>query len=133
MVGERPPVVTPRDGDALAVEEGRQLPDVVRLDSRELGQVVRDHRCAGTRRNDDGRLARERADEGPPDTARGAPVPGIEGRLPAADLPSWELDLVAGPTEKQHGVGDRLRKDEVPETGGKELDAPAHFRERIAS
>jgi hypothetical protein len=49
-------------------------------------------------------------------------VPGVEGRLSAADLRARELDLEAGFGKERPGIRDGVREDQVAEAGGEELD-----------
>ena len=121
VVGDPAPVVPRQRPEARVHEEGRQLPDLERLDPEELGKVVRRHRRARPRGNDHGQLSRERLHEGPRHPPRSRPVPGVEGGLPATDLAARKLDVVPRAPQQGLGVGDRVRKREVAETGREEL------------
>jgi len=64
----------------------------------------------------------EGAHEGAGDATGGGVMPGVEGRLPAADLSPREFHLEASFSQESRGVDNRLRHDEIAETGGEELD-----------
>src|SRR5205814_10685964 len=105
-----------------------ELPNLEGLDLQELRQVVREHRRARARGDDHRRGALKGAHEAAGDAPRGGVVAAVEGRLAAADLPRWELDLVAGVAQQPLGVLDGVGEDEVADAGREELDARASAR-----
>jgi hypothetical protein len=84
---------------------------------------VRDHRRARARGAHHGELPREGPHELPGDASGRIAVARVEGGLAAARLIPRKDDVVAGGAQQRLGVGDRVRKQQVAEAGGKELHA----------
>ena len=82
VVGDASAFVAPRELDTLRVEERGQLPDVERLAADQLRQVVRGHRRARARGDDDRRFAREGPDERARDPAAAARWPELNAGWP---------------------------------------------------
>jgi hypothetical protein len=123
VVGERAALVDARKFGTRLVEERGQLVDAECREVEKLGQVVPHHRRARSGRGHDRKLGVEGPCERATDASRGRVMAGVVGGLAAADLPAWELDVVAGSTEERRRVLDGVGEDEVAEARGEELYA----------
>jgi hypothetical protein len=132
VVGERAAVVRPIERHVVRVEEGRELVHLVRLDPEELRQTMGDHRSARAGGDDDRKRVVEAPGDRSRDPPRGAAVPGVEGRLPAADLAIGDHDVEPGVAQEPLGIRDRVGDDEIAEARREELHAARHRRDATA-
>jgi hypothetical protein len=120
-------------------QESRKLPDAW-LKCMGLGEkpgivledvrkVMRDHRCAGARRNDDVFGIAKNIQKVPSDLPRFVGVTGIESGLAATSLRFGKMNLIAQALQHLRDGDSDLGKNLIDDAGDKQGDALVHWGE----
>ena len=121
-------------------DEVRELPGAAaqRLDFRKISflfefqhRAMKQHRRAGSARDDHGLVAGKGADGMPDDFAGGRPIAAIERRLPATGLRFGENHLAPEVFQHLHGGRRDIVVEGVAQAGGHELHAFASERRAL--